>query len=166
MPRWKDSVFKSKHESYTMKTSIAKIMMGVSLAFVATIGSAEKNGFAQQLTSQAHSQVQEMKAQVPLNGGYALPKKPKGSVLVGELTSGGDAKEVAVNRVVSKCYLELVSGTVSINTVVVRPEKLALPQAVSLTPGQLHVIDLGVKRNVTGFRISDNGRGVYRVYVK
>ena len=85
---------------------------------------------------------------------------------MGELNAGGEAKEVAVNRVISQCYLEIVSGTVSINTLVVRPEKLALPQTARLTPGQLHVIDLGGSRNVTGFRISDNGRGVYRVFVK
>jgi len=97
---------------------------------------------------------------------YALPQKPKHSVFVGELSAGGDAKEVAVNRVITQCYLEVVSGTVSINTVVIRPEKTALPQAVRLTPGQLHVIDLGMKRSVTGLRISDSGRGVYRVYVK
>ncbi len=86
--------------------------------------------------------------------------------MVAELNAGGDAKEVAVNRVISQCYLEIVSGTISINTVVVRPEKTALPQAARLTPGELHIIDLGGNRNVTGFRISDNGRGVYRVFVK
>ncbi|MGI5869321.1 MAG: hypothetical protein ACOX9C_07760 [Kiritimatiellia bacterium] len=91
---------------------------------------------------------------------------PKGAVVVGELAAGGGAKEIAVNREISHCYLELVSGTVSINTVVVRPEKKALPQAVRLAPGQLHTIDLGGKRMVTGFRISDNGRGTYRVIVK
>ena len=63
-------------------------------------------------------------------------------------------------------YLELVSGTVSINTVVVRPEKTALPQTVRLQEGKLHMIDLGGKRAVSGFRISDNGRGVYRVIIQ
>lgn len=97
---------------------------------------------------------------------YRSPRYPKNAVLVGEFTSGGEAKEVLVNRTISRCYLELVSGTVSINTVVVRPEKTKLPQTVRLVPGQLHMIDLGTKRAVTGFRISDGGRGVYRVIVQ
>ena len=80
--------------------------------------------------------------------------------------AGGEAKEVVVNRQITRCYLELVSGTVSINTVVVRPEKTALPQTVRLQEGKLHMIDLGGKRAVSGFRISDNGRGVYRVIVQ
>lgn len=91
---------------------------------------------------------------------------PKGAVVLGEFNAGGDAKEVVVNREISRCYLELVSGVVSINTVVVRPEKTALPQTVRLSEGRLHVVDLGGKRVVSGFRISDNGRGVYRVIVQ
>lgn len=97
---------------------------------------------------------------------HESPRYPKHSMVVGEYSAGGEAKEVLVNRVISRCYLELVSGTVSINTVVVRPEKTKLPQTVRLTPGQLHMIDLGSKRAVTGFRISDGGRGVYRVIVQ
>lgn len=91
---------------------------------------------------------------------------PQGAVVVATLNAGGEAKEVGVNREISRCYLELVSGTVSINTVVVRPEKTALPQTVRLQEGKLHMIDLGRKRTVTGFRISDNGRGTYRVIVQ
>lgn len=115
---------------------------------------------------QAQPRHERVQAQAPQSSQYQSPKKPKGSVFVGELNAGGEAKEVAVNRVISQCYLEVVSGTVSINTVVIRPEKTALPQATRLTPGQLHIINLGGSRNVTGFRISDNGRGVYRVFVK
>ena len=91
---------------------------------------------------------------------------PKGAVVLATLNAGGEAKEVVVNRQITRCYLELVSGTVSINTVVVRPEKTALPQTVRLQEGKLHMIDLGGKRAVSGFRISDNGRGVYRVIVQ
>lgn len=91
---------------------------------------------------------------------------PKGAVVLATLNAGGEAKEVVVNRQISRCYLELVSGTVSINTVVVRPEKTKLPQTVRLQAGRLHMIDLGGKRAVSGFRISDNGRGVYRVIVQ
>jgi hypothetical protein len=91
---------------------------------------------------------------------------PKGAVVLATLNAGGEAKEVVVNRQITRCYLELVSGTVSINTVVVRPEKTALPQTVRLQEGKLHMIDLGGKRAVSGFRIGDNGRGVYRVIVQ
>ena len=99
-------------------------------------------------------------------GSYQKVKYPKHTIVIGEYSAGGDAKEVPVNRAISTCYLELVSGTVSINTVVIRPEKRELPQRARLVPGQLYTIDLGGKRNVSGFRISDNGRGVYRVIVK
>ena len=91
---------------------------------------------------------------------------PKGAVVVATLNAGREAKEVVVNRQITRCYLELVSGTVSINTVVVRPEKTQLLQTVRLQEGKLHMIDLGGKRAVSGFRISDNGRGVYRVIVQ
>ena len=99
-------------------------------------------------------------------GSYQKVKYPKHTIVIGEYSAGGEAKEVPVNRAISTCYLELVSGTVSINTVVIRPEKQELPQRARLVPGQLYTIDLGGKRNVSGFRISDNGRGVYRVIVK
>ena len=99
-------------------------------------------------------------------GSYQKVKYPKHTIVIGDYSAGGDAKEVPVNRAISTCYLELVSGTVSINTVVIRPEKQELPQRARLVPGQLYTIDLGGKRNVSGFRISDNGRGVYRVIVK
>ena len=123
----------------------------------------EQSWYGDRQEQPRHRNVQ---VQGPRASQYESPKKPKKTIFVGELNAGGEAKEVAVNRVISQCYLEIVSGTVSINTVVVRPEKRALPQTTRLTPGQLHVIDLGGSRNVTGFRISDNGRGVYRVFVK
>ncbi len=143
-----------------MKTSTAKIIAGASIVFLVMIATAKPHKPGN------HPMPPVGQVQVSPDSQYESPKKPKKAIFVGELNAGGDAKEVVVNRVISQCYLEIVSGTVSINTVVVRPEKLSLPQTVRLTPGQLHTIDLGGKRSVTGFRISDNGRGVYRVFVK
>lgn len=100
------------------------------------------------------------------DGEIRAPKRPKKSTVIGDFATSKEAKEIPVNREISRCYLQLLSGTVSINTVVVRPEKTALPQTVRLKPGEFHIIELGSKRLVTGFRISDSGRGTYRVIVK
>lgn len=104
--------------------------------------------------------------QLQSDGNVKELKRPKHSTVIGDYSVSKEAKEIPVNREISRCYLQLLSGTVSINTVVVRPEKTALPQAVRLKPGEFHIIELGSKRLVTGFRISDSGRGTYRVIVK
>jgi hypothetical protein len=89
-------------------------------------------------------------------------------VQVAELTAGGDAKEVAVNKEISKCMIHVVDGSVTINTLVVREggRKTPIPVTARIEKGSKHEIDLGGRKNVTGFRISDGGRGTYRVLVK
>jgi hypothetical protein len=87
---------------------------------------------------------------------------------VADLNAGGDAKEVAISREISAIRLDLKSGTVTVNTVVVRQGAAKTSYAVASrladkTPSE---IKLPSKANVTGLRISDAGRGVYAVYVK
>lgn len=87
---------------------------------------------------------------------------------VAELTAGGDAKEVAVNKEISKCMIEVIEGSVIINTVVVREggNKTPITVAARLEKGAKHEIALGGAKMVSGLRISDAGRGTYRVHVK
>ena len=102
-------------------------------------------------------------------GNYADQSLPESwLVSVGQFIAGGEAKEIAVtDGEYTEIGLELVSGTVSVNTVWIRPEKTEVPIASRLQPGQLVIIYLGeTPRRVTGLRISDNGRGVYRIFAR
>jgi len=87
---------------------------------------------------------------------------------VADLSAGGDAKEVAISREVSAIRLELKSGTVTVNTVVVRQGAAKTPYTVAsrLSDTAPSEIKLPAKASVTGLRISDAGRGLYAVYVK
>lgn len=84
------------------------------------------------------------------------------------LTSGGDAKEVTINRDVSAIRLVWEGGIVSIQTVVVRQGAAKTPYTVAgrLEEKAPREISLPGKTQVTGLRISDGGRGTYAVYVK
>ncbi len=142
-----------------MSKTVWCVCVGVSVVSMAAMGVAHAQGGLRgggTVTAAQVASAENVKA----------PKLPKKSTVIGDFTAGGEAKEIAVNREIRHCYLQWLSGTPSINTVVIRPDKTALPQAVRLQPGALHVIDLGSKRHVAGFRISDGGRGTYRVIVK
>ena len=84
-----------------------------------------------------------------------------------ELRSGGGVKEVPVNRTASRCLIRCIDGAVVVNTLVVREggAKKSITVASRLNTGDERVLDLGGRRNVTGFRISDGGRGRYAIYV-
>jgi hypothetical protein len=87
---------------------------------------------------------------------------------VGEQTAGGEAKELSVDREITKIRIECVEGSVIVNTVVVRkggqkdPHKLA----TRIEKGDSREITLESKTKVTGLRISDDGRGRYKVSVR
>lgn len=87
---------------------------------------------------------------------------------IADLTAGRDAKEVAVNRSIRMVQIECTEGTVIVNTVVVREGGAKDPITVArrFNAGDKQDLDLGRERNVTGLRISDSGRGRYRVNVK
>ncbi len=87
---------------------------------------------------------------------------------VADLSARGDAKEVAVNRSIRMVQIECTEGTVIINTIVVREGGAKDPITVArrFNAGEKQDLDLGRVRNVTGLRISDSGRGRYRVNVK
>ena len=87
---------------------------------------------------------------------------------VADLSAGGEAKEVTVNREVSAIRLVAETATVTVQTVVVREgaNKTPYTVAVRLPMKDNHDIKLPARVAVSGLRISDAGRGAYAVYVK
>ncbi|MBI3985409.1 MAG: hypothetical protein HY343_00685 [Lentisphaerae bacterium] len=87
---------------------------------------------------------------------------------VGEFQAGGNAKEATFAGTASTCRIKCVEGTVSINTIVVRQggDKTAVPVTAKLNAGEEREVALGQALSVTGFRISDDGRGRYQLSVK
>lgn len=96
------------------------------------------------------------------------PSGSAGFKRVAELTAGGDAKEVAVNRRVRTVRIQAVSGTVTVNTLVVRDgsARRSFPVTRRLAPGEYADVDLGGRENVSGLRISDGGGGRYQVLIR
>jgi hypothetical protein len=94
-------------------------------------------------------------------------KKDRWSSLT-DLSAGKDAKEVAVNRSIRMVQIECLEGSVIVNTVVIREggAKDALTVGRRFNTGDKQDLDLGRVRNVTGLRISDGGRGRYRISTK
>jgi len=88
---------------------------------------------------------------------------------LGDFTTGGGAKEIAVNREVSEIAIDVKEGQVIINTIWVREgaQKTEITVAKAMNKGdKTHFIKLDGSRNVTGFRVSDGARGRYRISVK
>lgn len=87
---------------------------------------------------------------------------------VAELAAGGEPKELALDRGIRVIGIECISGTVTVDSVVVREGAAESPIGVdhSFQPGETKDIDLGYERQVTGLRIRDSGQGAYRVSVK
>lgn len=87
---------------------------------------------------------------------------------IGEFQAGGDGKLAAYNGAVSACRLICTEGSIIVNTVIVIEgnKKSPISLGIRIPAGQIHEFTLpGGPRNVTGFRISDNARGKYRLEV-
>lgn len=89
-------------------------------------------------------------------------------ILVSRQTAGGGAKEVKVSMTVSHVRIVCKTGSVILNTVVIREgDKKDTRKVVrTLAAGEEVVLDLGGSREITGLRISDGKSGRYEVYVK
>jgi hypothetical protein len=87
---------------------------------------------------------------------------------VAEVTAGGAAKELAVDRALRTVQIECTEGTVIVNTVTIREGEAKNPVSVgkAFAKGETRNIDLGYERPVTGLRISDGGQGRYKVNVQ
>ena len=101
-------------------------------------------------------------------GDFATPmgNLPYGAVLIGQFLVNEGVNEVIVPEgYYNKICFELVAGAVSFNTIWLRPERTQVTIARRLNPGEILTIDLGVNaRYINALSISDNGRGVYRIY--
>ena len=92
------------------------------------------------------------------------PSTPKGWRQAGS-ASAGNASEFSFSGA-SQCYIEVTSGSVSINTVVVRRggQKQSVRVVTKFNQGQRFYVP--VDGSVSGIRVSTGGKGTYRVYVK
>jgi hypothetical protein len=83
--------------------------------------------------------------------------------------TGKDAVEIGVDRPgVSNMRIICTEGKVVINTIVARigGDKDEHPVRTELHEGEEEVIDIGENAKVTGFRISHDGKGRYKIDVK
>lgn len=102
------------------------------------------------------------------NGGDVSVKTPKGFVLAGTFQAGNAVEcGIPTSKKIKKVRLVGTSGSVSVNTVVLREGSAKTPFPVTrrLAPGESLEIDLGGARQATGLRISTGGKGRYNVYV-
>ncbi len=81
---------------------------------------------------------------------------------------GKNAREISVNRKVSSVRITCVNGNVIINTFVVREGGKKTPHRVAshLYENDSRTLKIGHNVDVSGFRISEDGHGRYRVEVK
>lgn len=90
----------------------------------------------------------------------------KGYALLGEFAAAGGAKEVSIGGNRTKVSIEFISGTTSVNSIVLRSggRKTPITVVTRFNQGQRYDFDIG--RDVTGFRISCSGNGRFRVFAK
>ena len=84
----------------------------------------------------------------------------------GEFQAGGNAKEYAFPAGHSRCTITVIDGSVGFRTIVIRNGGNKRSQTVNATFQRGQSFDVPIDRNSTGLRISDTGRGRYRVDVR
>ncbi|HHD63041.1 MAG TPA: hypothetical protein ENK96_01460 [Desulfobulbaceae bacterium] len=84
------------------------------------------------------------------------------------LSAGGDAKEVGINKDMQKLKIACQDKPIIVNTVVMREggKKTPFTLGKKFNPKEEYVLDLGGKHHVTGFRISDDLKGTYKLQVE
>ena len=89
---------------------------------------------------------------------------------VAEVPVGAQAQatELAVNRTIRTVQIECTDGAVLVNTLWIREgaAKTEIRVARRFNKGEKQDIDLGYDRTVTGFRISNQGPGKFKVHAK
>jgi hypothetical protein len=89
---------------------------------------------------------------------------------VADLQADGkkEAKEISVGKKTEKIRIKCTEGSVIINTVVVREgaAKDVHTLGKRLNKDEEVKIELGSKKHVDGLRISDDGKGSYKVMVR
>ena len=84
----------------------------------------------------------------------------------GEFSAGGNAKEYAFGAGHRRCTITVTEGSVGFRTIVVRSGGAKKPHAFNTTLQKGQSLDVPIDRDATGLRISDTGRGRYRVTVR
>ena len=84
----------------------------------------------------------------------------------GEFQAGGSAKEYSFAPGCTRCVITVLDGSVGFNTIVVRAGGAKRSHTISATFQRGQSFDVPIDRNSTGLRISDTGRGRYRVSVR
>ena len=90
----------------------------------------------------------------------AAPARP------GDFTAGGGAKEFPFPAGHHRCTIEVVDGSVGFNTIVVRRGGAKQSITISATYQRGQSFSVPIDAQATGLRISDTGRGRYRVIVR
>ena len=88
------------------------------------------------------------------------------SVRPGDFTAGGGAKEFPFSTGHRRCTIEVVDGSVGFNTIVVRRGGAKQSITISATYQRGQSFSVPIDAQATGLRISDTGRGRYRVIVR
>lgn len=88
--------------------------------------------------------------------------------VVGEITAGGAASTLALERDVRVVQIECLESPLRVETLWILEGEAENPVTVArdFQPGETQTIDLGYDRPVTGLRIQDQGEGKYKVSVK
>ncbi len=100
--------------------------------------------------------------------GPARPHIPSGFVRAGSYSAGGAVEApIPTSKTIKQVLVAATSGTVSVNTVVLREGAAKQSYTVSarLSAGQTRMIELGGRRQATGLRVSTGGKGTFDVYV-
>ena len=89
-----------------------------------------------------------------------------GKGLVGEFSAEGGAKEVSIGGGRKSVVIEIVSGPVSFNTIVLRRGSQKESVTISRRFNAGEQFSVPVDAAVTGLRISCGGKGRFRVYAR
>ena len=83
-------------------------------------------------------------------------------------TDKSEAREIAVNRAIRTVRFESKAGAVIVMTMWVREGAAKTEYTVSraIPKGEKWNVDLGQDRAATGFRVSDQGPGRYKIHAK
>ncbi len=84
----------------------------------------------------------------------------------GDFSAGGGAKEYSFPAGHRRCTIEILDGTVGFNTIVVRRGGAKQSITISARYQRGQSFDVPIDAQATGLRISDTGRGRYRVIVR
>lgn len=98
----------------------------------------------------------------------ARPRIPKGFVRAGSYNAGGAVEApIPTRNPIKQILVASTSGSVSVNTVVLREgnAKTPYPLSVRLEAGQTQMVELGGHRKATGIRVSTGGKGTFEVWV-